>query len=145
VYAVGPEGVGKSALCKYLLTRDVDAGRLVRIAQMTRIEAAGWSDRHADYVAALQDCSTLLMDDIHAVTWTDHGAGVLRAVIDWRHEAGLKTLVTSNITMRELAARLDNVMGDGWGLQTMRRLSPVHVLTMGGESYRLEMQRYETK
>jgi len=145
VYAVGPEGVGKSALCKYLLTRDVERGKVVRIASLLRIESAGYSDRHVDYIYGMREASTLLLDDLHCVEWTPKGLAVLRSIIDWRHESGRRTLVTCNEVIAAVVARFDCVMSPGWGSQTMRRLAPVEVLVMGGESYRIEMQRAATR
>jgi DNA replication protein DnaC len=140
VYAWGGEGIGKTSLCKYLLTKEVDRCKIVEAPRMTYIQAIAKKYDNEKYIAAFTQCDTLLLDDIHDVCLKSEGYSVLRAIIDDRHESGRRTLVTANKSPQDMTLQINDICGQGFGTQLMRRLAPIKELTMTGKSYRQHMQ-----
>lgn len=139
LYLYGGEGIGKSALCKYLLALDVERGRDVCAPPMVAIQQAAFSDPTRRSIQEWCYCSTLLLDDIHDTYLNDKGYSVMRYVIDFRHEACKRTLVTTNKDVVSMMEHLDRVCGDGAGMQMLRRLAPCRKFEMTGKSYRAKM------
>ncbi len=136
IYAWGGEGVGKTSLCKYLLCKEVDKGNTVQAPTMLSLQSISKRYDSEDYLYDYVSCKTLLLDDIHDPCLTQSGYSVLRMLIDTRHEAGRRTLITTNKSPLDMTAHLNGICGEGFGIQFMRRLAPVKELPMTGTSYR---------
>jgi len=54
----------------------------------------------------LREAALLVIDDVAANKVSQHGADVLYAVLNFRYERGLRTILTSNFSPSEIAARL---------------------------------------
>jgi DNA replication protein DnaC len=136
IYAWGGEGVGKTSLCKYLMCKDVERGNNVQSPSMLSLQSISKRFDSENHLYEYVSCKTLLLDDIHDPCLTQSGYSVLRMLIDVRHEANRRTLVTTNKNPVDMMSHLNGICGDGFGIQFMRRLSPVKELAMAGTSYR---------
>lgn len=140
-YLWGNEGIGKTALAKYILSKEIEDGRTVYIPSVIAIQQASKSFTDCEpMLNRLKMCGILLLDDIHACAWSESGLNLLRTAIDYRHEAHLRTIITANVAPVNLTQRFDALTMPGWGVQFMRRLIPCKEWAMIGESYRKEIQ-----
>lgn len=140
VYAWGGEGIGKTSLCKYLLTRDVDRCKIVDAPKMLYLQSIAKRYDLEKCIEPFQSCDTLLLDDIHDVCLKKDGYSVIRGIVDERHELHKRTLVTANKNPQDMTRHINEICGQGFGTQLMRRIAPVKELAMVGESYRKYMQ-----
>lgn len=136
----GPEGVGKSSLCRSMLCQAIEAGFGAMEICAARFEYALWRFDHEYLVHECQRVRVLLIDDVGAVPWTPRGLGVLRQVMDARHEGRKAMLVTSNLPPKALLDKFARVTGDKvFAESLLRRMQPLKELTMTGESFRQSM------
>lgn len=139
---MGPEGVGKSSLCRHLMARMLDEKNLpcVDLAAID-IELRYWRLDVDREVIRATTTPILLIDDISNVAWTKRGISCLRKILDERHEHRRDTLVTSNADESELHTLIRTVAGtDVYAESLLRRLRPLKKLTLGGDSYRLQLE-----
>lgn len=140
LYLYGEEGVGKSALAKYLLCKEVERGRTVCMPSMHTIQQAAFRDSESELLREIT-CSTLLLDDIHDRCLNERGYSLIRMILNIRHESESKrTIITTNKNPTDIVVHIDSICGDGFGVQTMRRLAPSEKIHMTGKSYRKYMQ-----
>jgi DNA replication protein DnaC len=79
----------------------------------------------------------VLIDDVDNANFSLAGLNVLREIMDARHEAKKRTLVTSNCNPSELKARFAKVYGNDDAAQSLlERLRPYHAMKFQGESFR---------
>lgn len=144
LYVFGPEGVGKSSLCRYLLGRAIKSGRKVQEVAAYDIEALWWRFEYEQNLKRAAYSSVLLIDDVSNAQWTPRGLGILRSVLDKRHERQRCTLITSNCSIQDLARTFARVAGDEtYAVSLVRRMRPYSELSMTGESFRLTMQHQQ--
>ncbi len=144
LYVFGPEGVGKSSLCRYLLGRAIKSGRKVQEVSAGDIETLWWRFEYEESLKRAAYSSVLLIDDVSNAPWTPRGLGILRSVLDKRHERQRCTLVTSNCSIQDLARTFARVSGDEtYAVSLIRRMRPYSELSMTGESFRLTMQHQQ--
>lgn len=141
IYAYGPEGVGKSSLCRYMLYRALTLGHSVMDVPATAFSASLWLIESQKKLERLKYCGVLLIDDISNAKWSIHGLDALRTVIDYRHETGKPTLVTSNMDKMQLTEFMKTA-NDGTphnAMTLLRRFAPCTELKFVGTSYRKEL------
>lgn len=140
VFFHGPEGTGKSSVCKMMLARVLEAGGTAMSVQAAEIEAAWWYGDNERRMRRAYGARVLLLDDIGA-PWTPRGLSILRMILDVRHERRLDTLITGNLDIAALHTRLAAVAGDEvYATSLLRRLRPLKIIHMTGESFRLQME-----
>lgn len=142
---MGPEGVGKSSLCRYIMAQQYARTSCASIAITgIDIENRFWRFDADAQVANATSTPLLLLDDISNTPWTMRGLACLRQVLDARHEARRTTLITSNADEAELHAMLTGVASSEiYSTSLLRRLRPLKKLTLGGNSYRLKLEYSE--
>jgi DNA replication protein DnaC len=102
---VGPSGTGKTMYAVELLARSVRPGLFIRCDRMvTAIMGGIGADQQVETYRAVTSAPFLVLDDLG---WGALGRAIERVfeVLAARHEAGLKTVWTSNSSMRELNER----------------------------------------
>lgn len=134
----GLEGVGKSSLCRQALCRIFEAGGSVAIVQGVEFEQRLTSYGAEQEIRKLSRVRGLLIDDIDAGQWTVRGLGVLRAILDARHELGRITLVTSNADPKGVLHLFGGIAGQSAAETMLARLRPLRIVEMKGGSYRRE-------
>lgn len=136
LYLHGPEGVGKTALCKFLLARVIEYGHRIEVPTMVWLQSISTSYEMEKATRRLFTAPLLLLDDVHDVCLDRRGYALIRTLIEARTDDRKRTLVTTNLTPKHLAEHIDITCGEGYGLQLLRRLSPVQNIEMTGASYR---------
>lgn len=142
VYCYGPEGTGKSSLCRFLLYRTIAMGEHVIEVPATAFSGHLWLIESVKKLDALKYINVLMLDDISNARWSVQGLDSLRTVIDYRHETGKATLITSNMDKIQLT-EFFNTASDGTPYNAMtllRRFSPCKELQFTGKSYRTELK-----
>lgn len=145
LFVHGPEGVGKSSLCRFLLARSIESSGRVYDLAAARIESEFWKIGREDEISRARFTTLLLIDDIGSVTFTSRGLNILRQILDYRHEQRRCTLVTSNVSPEELHKRFSFVEGEQFATSTLRRLRPLKIVEMTGNSFRLNMEYGEQR
>lgn len=109
----GPPGVGKSHIAVATLRRFVEEGRKVA-GGMFRPEDVLLSEMRAEYdgvetdvVKAAMECELLVVDDLGSTRVTDWSASQLVSILNRRESEGRGTVVTTNLTLNDLAAMMD--------------------------------------
>lgn len=144
IYLHGPFGTGKTvaatALFKHLLWTGASglpggykSGLWRKWYSAVREVQAGYSDGTADAkLRALQTAPLLLIDDLGDVGRagvTDDQRRLLYEIIDARADSGAQTLITSNLTVAEMAA--------DFGPRTAERIDYLSVVAeLAGHNYR---------
>jgi DNA replication protein DnaC len=149
----GPEGVGKTALARYLLMRAYlgryDSEERLWVEGTPHIAEVQASDFELAFVrmtakekARLQRlCAVdfLLIDDMANVAWRQWSLMKLWQVVHFRYERRLRTFFTCSMQ----AAALHDVFVNAWeenagfAMQLLRRIRPYWELQFTGESLRL--------
>jgi len=145
----GDKGVGKSSLCRFLLSRFSKLN--CKSIDAIDIEGQWWKDSYSQQSINAKMCDILLIDDVGSVGWTARGIDVFRSIIDCRHEHRKTTLITSNKPPKGdtkdgeytqgLTDMFDDVLKDKIRVGAlMDRLYPCQVFHMVGTSARREAQ-----
>lgn len=108
----GPPGVGKTHIAVATLRRFAEAGRrgcrFVAVPQLLeRLKTGYGTDSTDNEVDVLGSGELLVLDDIGASRLTDWSVDVQSSILAARHNASLGTIVTSNLTLAEIADRID--------------------------------------
>lgn len=131
LWAHGPAGCGKTALCRTLLVRchlggdvaEVSARRLLRDGDRAPL----WE--------RLLTADVLLVDDLDKAVWTEISASVWWEVTDRR--ADRPTLITANSSGSDFARTLTGAgLSDNWIRPALSRLMPIVGVKMTGEDLR---------
>lgn len=111
----GSFGTGKTMLAAIIAQEHLKRGRsvlFVKLPDLLRSVRATYSkESKASDVEVLQqiyNVPILILDDVKAVRQSKFAGDMLFGIIDARDNAGLQTIMTSNNTLKELAAALDN-------------------------------------
>jgi DNA replication protein DnaC len=132
LWAHGPAGCGKTALCRTLLVRCHIAGGDVAEVSARRLLRDG--DR-APLWNRLLDADVLLVDDLDKAVWTEISASVWWEVTDRR--ADRPTLITANSSGSDFAKALTGAgLSDNWIRPALSRLMPIVGVKMTGEDLR---------
>ncbi|MCF6287376.1 MAG: ATP-binding protein, partial [Candidatus Hydrogenedentes bacterium] len=143
LYVHGPTGVGKSYLARCCLNRVFQQGQAV--AEVSARRFAKISDTFAEGGGLFSTwirTEVLLLDDIDKANWSVDRVGALWELLDARASARRWSIVTGNVSPRELLDVLrersvghglrNNAMADA----TLERLRPCVTLCLEGESLR---------
>lgn len=132
----GPTGTGKTHLAVAILQVALEkgySGLFVTVPELLdsiKNSFAPGADREELFDAA-KDAEILVLDDIGVEKVTDFVAEKIFTLINSRYEDMLPTIVTSNLTMKELADRL--------GSRVVSRLCEMTTgALLGGSDYRLK-------
>lgn len=101
----GPTGHGKTYLAACIANALIDKGYRAVFTSMSRIERtlqSSWGDRQ-EYIDFLSRVPLVVIDDIGAERNTSYMGEIIYSVIDARYTAGLPLIVTTNLTLAELA------------------------------------------
>jgi DNA replication protein DnaC len=132
LWAHGPAGCGKTALCRTLLVRCHIAGGDVAEVSARRLLRDG--DRNPLWERLLT-ADVLLVDDLDKAVWTEISASVWWEVTDRR--ADRPTLITANSSGADLAKTLTGAgLSDNWIRPALSRLMPIVGVKMTGEDLR---------
>lgn len=142
----GPEGVGKTALARYVLMRQVfyQRCRVAEIqASMFELKPRTWSTE-AMWMK-LSIVPLLLIDDLSSANFTSKGLENLFLMVDKRATMGHRTIITSNKDDKALYDYFDRVAHSGasnasLATSLLRRLRPVKKLHMTGKSLRKKLE-----
>ena len=140
VYLFGPEGVGKTALCRYILGRlALKAPHGVAELNCTELDFRLSQKKKADqWWARVHRTRVLLLDDLSAVEPTPMVVRKLYQLADYRATARLPTLITAQ---QSLSALYDTIIAtsgdmDALAASALRRFRPIKEVRMEGESLR---------
>lgn len=130
----GPVGTGKTHLACVLLRGAAErqmGGRYWSVPQLLDEIRARFGEKgeqaHA-FARRVSDEHLLLLDDLGAERATDWATTELAKLIDYRYQRGLATLVTTNLTLRDVAEYL--------GERTADRMAEWQWVHVGGQSHR---------
>lgn len=141
IFAYGPEGTGKSSMCRFLLAAWCSAGWPVMDLSATRIEHEIWTVPAKPLMKMAKRCHVLLIDDVTNARLTPRGVDALRQIIDARHEGCKATLITSQTDVSTWHDKIAEIMGDDvYATSLLRRLNPYVQIEFRGESYRQNMR-----
>lgn len=146
VIAFGPHGIGKSALCRYIMAiyawNCLDRAYLLSgpIADVSAVSLATKlsSYEHEGTFERLTRVGVLNIDDMDKAPWTPRSLAFLWELIDLRSENRRPILMTANVAPAELhgqlcAARPENT---AHASAVLARLRPHIELEMGGKNLR---------
>lgn len=146
VIAFGPHGIGKSALCRYILSvfawNCLDRAYLLSgpIADVSAVSLATKlsSYEHEVIFERLTRVGVLNIDDMDKATWTPRSLSLLWELIDLRSENRRPILMTANVAPAELHAQLCAARPDNTAHASavLARLRPHIELSMDGKNLR---------
>jgi DNA replication protein DnaC len=110
----GPKGSGKTTEAGRAALEFAEgterAARFVDFADLLmRVRESygqGSTKTELSILQPLREAAFLVVDDVAASKVSQHGADVLYAILNFRYERGLRTVITSNYSPSEIAARL---------------------------------------
>jgi len=136
VLITGPEGVGKTALARFLLLRAVALEKSPAEIAAYEIELSLWMIDARKRRERITWAGVLLIDDLHAANWTRRGLDILRDILSNRHDGGYCTIVTSMQSEAETFNRFAALTDENYAQSLLRRLQPVKRVEMRGNSFR---------
>jgi len=128
---VGPVGVGKTylaaAACWERLKRK---GCLwVPVARLLTELHGGFNEGREKASKIIAGTGAIVLDDLDKINPTEHGKSVIFAAVDGRVEAGVPLLVTTNLGLAEVEAKLGDAVAS-------RLMGHCEVLRLEGEDRR---------
>ena len=108
----GPPGVGKSHIAVATLRRYLRSGRcgcrFVAVPELLERLRAGYSaEAKESELAKLERYELLVLDDLGAARATDWSVDVQSSIISARHNQGRGLIVTTNLSLNQVADRID--------------------------------------
>jgi len=108
----GPPGVGKSHLAVATIRRYLKSGRrhcrFVSVPELlTILRATIATNAQDDQLDGLERAGLLVLDDLGATRGTDWAVDVQCTIISSRYNSERGTVITTNLTLDEIADRLD--------------------------------------
>ena len=137
VWLYGPAGTGKTFLARQVLAEAARAGQVVaeiKSLQFLR-RVRDWEEGEA-VSAALNLADLLLFDDVDKPRWNESGTAALWRLLDDRYESRLRTIVTSNVSPADFAARNTSAEIAENLAAALDRLQPMNSVHVGGPSRR---------
>lgn len=110
----GTTGSGKTVAAAWALREAAAQGESVALCRASELARTSQFDAGAATLARLKRVGVLVLDDFGAEHLTAYGAGLLGEVLDARHEAQLRTIVTTNLSAADLKARVGDRVVDRW-------------------------------
>jgi DNA replication protein DnaC len=111
VYFYGSTGVGKTYMAVANFKADIEKGKDAAFISsgelLTRIKSSfkpNPDEHESDIINRYATVGTLYLDDLGADKVTDFVAATFYAIIDRRYREQLKTIITSNLSIKELSA-----------------------------------------
>lgn len=111
---IGPCGSGKTHLASAIGHEVLEKGYTVKFISAYELYIAvlntykGFEESEAELTEPLKRCRLLIIDDIGTTPPTDKSKAVLHSIIEYRMNYEKPTLLTSNLTLDELADKLDS-------------------------------------
>lgn len=99
---LGNNSTGKSTAAVRAIRRACEEGQSVAFRLVSDVAKLAQFDAGAEEFERLSRVSLLVLDDLGAEHSTGFGRGVLAALVDKRHVAFKRTVVTSNLTAEEV-------------------------------------------
>lgn len=114
----GSVGTGKTVAAAWCLKTMADLDRSVAFTRAGELARLSGFDEGARQLSRLKEVRYLVVDDLGTECANQWGQSILHELFDHRHEAKLKTIITSNLKRTDARARLgdrmsDRVQGDG--------------------------------
>lgn len=142
LYLFGPRGTGKSSWARYSLCKTIMAGYGVCDLLVGDIEAKRmWTWPNSAIAERAKFANRTLLDDIdNILAPSSAGMNVLRGIVDYRHEHGLDTIITSNSSLDEYYTYLKDScrVPEKWAASFLDRF-PTTEIEFNGTSYRREV------
>ena len=135
VFLCGPEGVGKTAMARYMLWRAYEKNKSVAEISAFRLPRLHYPEDTFEMYAGVY---VLLVDDVSAVEWTDRHIQGLKELIEVRNDRQRCTIFTSQYTASVWHAAVCKAIPDNAALadSIVRRLRPFKEIEMKGNSLR---------
>lgn len=141
IWISGPMGCGKTFLALCMLRKAFVAG--YEAAEVTALQYAKDSETFRPTLSPMiKPVDVLLLDDIDKCEWRGDRLDALWELLNYRMSAGLRTIVTSNMTPRNFLLDLRQRASRGATVNTSRadaaldRIKPVIQIEMEGKSLR---------
>lgn len=110
----GGNGVGKTVAAAWALRESAKLGRTIAFRRAHDLVSLSKFDAGASEIAALKRVNLLVVDDFGAEHFTAYGQGLLGGLFDARHESYVRTIVTTNLSIKELRAVAGERIADRW-------------------------------
>lgn len=136
---LGSPGVGKTHLAAALVRRDIEAGQTdIQWTRATRFilelnEAVQGHGQEMRVIAKYEAAQLLVLNDVGAEAGTDRAAAVIYDLIDARVEAMRPTILTTNLTLTDMAARDPRLASRVAGFRRVKLSGPDRRIVGGGD------------
>ena len=105
--------------------------RVTDLFERIRSTYDGSGENEAEVIEEYKECRLLILDDLGVNAPSDWSRSVLHSIIDYRINYELPTIVTTNLTNKELATKMDS--------RTIDRLKEgFFMFVLNASSYRQE-------
>ena len=126
---LGGTGTGKTVAATWALREAVRQGRSAYFRTASRLARLSGFNEGAVELEMLIGCGLLVLDDVGAEAQTAWGSGLLQELLDARHQASARTVITSNLSADDFKTRIGERMTD-------RIREDGMVVRLGGKSMR---------
>jgi DNA replication protein DnaC len=113
-------GRGKTVLAYTLLFRAARRCKSIALAKSDTLNDSRMDRTLQRYLCC---ANTLLIDDIEKGVYSEPGVAAIHAVLDRRHDARLRTIVTSERTPAQVHETFIALSGTQYGTSTLSRLA----------------------
>lgn len=108
---VGSIGQGKTVAARWAVGQVLATGRKARLERATDVaRLSTWDD--AGMLDDIERCSLLALDDLGTEGTSEHARTTIRALLDARHEARRRTVITSNLVNGALSSWVGDRISD---------------------------------
>ena len=108
----GDVGTGKTVAAGWALREVARQGQTVAFRRAAEVARLSGFDAGAQELHRLKRVGLLVLDDLGTECATGWGTSILHELLDTRHEAKLRTIITSNLKRADARARLGDRMAD---------------------------------
>lgn len=147
LFIYGPRGTGKTMLAAIIANERVRKGKPVLFSSvpdlMGNIRATFHRGNTEETLQSVKSAAFLVLDDLGAERMTEWAGEQLFAIINYRYNEKLPTIITSNYDKREIVGRMatvdreGNVVDDMQGKRVMSRIFGMcQTIFLGGKDYR---------
>lgn len=120
VWLYGKPGRGKTVLACTLLYHEARRCRSIGLAKSDTLNDSRMDRTLQRYLCC---ANTLLIDDIEKGVYSEPGVAAIHAVLDRRHDARLRTIITSERTPAQVHETFIALSGTQYGTSTLSRLA----------------------